>query len=78
MNGKNLLDKVLLSPNVVAQYHQYVFDLVKSGVLNDIKDPSDIPDENAIVCLNGDLEIYIIVNGKKYSFFVPKDEWKWK
>lgn len=76
MNGKNLLDEVLLSPNVVAQYHQYVFDLVKSGVLKDIKDPFAIPDENASVCLNGDLEMYIIVDGKKFSFFVPKDEWK--
>ncbi len=41
--SENLLDKVLLSPRAVEEYHKFAREVVKSGVLNDIKSPSEIP-----------------------------------
>ena len=68
----NLLDRILLSPRVVAEYHGFAREIAKQ--LSDVH-PATVPDEQARVLDNGSLEIFVFINGKKYSFVVEKDDW---
>lgn len=72
-----MIDSVLLSTDAVRQWHKLVKAVSESGALSGCK-PEEIPDEDARILNNGDLEIFVkLPNNKEITMIVPKEEWSW-
>lgn len=72
----NLLDKINITPKAYNEYVEFATEIQDILKAENVK-PSDVPDENARELYNGDLEIYLFIKNKKYSFIISRDDWAW-
>ena len=75
---ENLLDSIVLTQNAYNNYSKFAMEIAEV-IRNEYPDisPHEIPDENARVLPNGDLEVYVYLKDKKISFVIGKDDWKY-